>query len=226
VRQPPTPAFQKAASSDNLLLHESYRVSETAKTLKTERPNEPANPDSRMKLRDYLFLAKTASTNTASKKRKILDTLQEQKNITPKVKEDMHASKAELKREKYGMKNSDMFEILKREMEAELAEGIREIEDIRNALNLQLKEQNVPSNGEMVMMYNLRALVKEKLRGTLAEMKEMVLMQSEAREERIEMEIVLEEDEMGRDLVFNNAIFNKNCADFELKLKDRVSFGK
>jgi hypothetical protein len=226
VRQPPTPAFQKATSSDNLLLHESYRVSETAKTLKTERPNEPANPDSRMKLRDYLFLAKTASTNTASKKRKILDTLQEQKNITPKVKEDMHASKAELKREKYGMKNSDMFEILKREMEAELAEGIREIEDIRNALNLQLKEQNVPSNGEMVMMYNLRALVKEKLRGTLAEMKEMVLMQSEAREERIEMEIVLEEDEMGRDLVFNNAIFNKNCADFELKLKDRVSFGK
>lgn len=226
MRQPPTPAFQKAVSSDNLLLHESYRVNETAKTLRTERGNEAGNADSRMKLRDYLFLAKTASTNTASKKRKILDTLQEQKNITPKAKEDMHASKAELRREKYGMKNSDMFEILKREMEAELAEGIREIEEIRSALSLQLKEQNVPSNGEMVMMYNLRAVVKERLRGTLAEMKQMVLMQSEAREERVEMEIVLEEEEMGRDLVFTNAIFTKNCADFQLKLSDRLSFGQ
>lgn len=41
----------------------------------------------------------------------------------------------------------------------------------------------IPSNGEMVMMYNLRSLIKDKLRKSIEEMKELIISQDRSAEE-------------------------------------------
>ena len=46
---------------------------------------------------------------------------------------------------------------------------IQKIKKIANNLDNQLIHRKIPTNFEMVMMYNMRALVKEKLKATLNE---------------------------------------------------------
>jgi hypothetical protein len=41
----------------------------------------------------------------------------------------------------------------------------------------------IPSNGEMVMMYNLRSVIKDKLRKSIEEMKELIVSQTQSAEE-------------------------------------------
>ena len=59
-----------------------------------------------------------------------------------------------------------MFDILKKEVTTDLIEGIQKIKKIANNLDNQLIHRKIPTNFEMVMMYNMRALVKEKLKET------------------------------------------------------------
>lgn len=61
-----------------------------------------------------------------------------------------------------------------------------------------MTQQSLPSNEEMVMMYNLRSLLKHKLRKSIEEMKD-VLQGQPRQEERVEVEIDFSEGEFDRD---------------------------
>lgn len=56
----------------------------------------------------------------------------------------------------------------------------------------------IPSNGEMVMMYNLRSLIKDKLKKSIEEMKELIVSQGiSAEEERVEYMFDIDEEFRG-----------------------------
>lgn len=66
-----------------------------------------------MKLRDYLFLAKTSASKNANEKKKVLSSAYENNLNQKSQMGDTKISKSELRKNKYGIKNSEMFKILK-----------------------------------------------------------------------------------------------------------------
>lgn len=72
-----------------------------------------------------------------------------------------------MRKHKYGIKNSEMFKILKEEMDREIQESLNEISSLKCTLDKELWQHSIPSNGEMVMMYNLRSLIKDKLKRSI-----------------------------------------------------------
>ena len=66
-----------------------------------------------MKLRDYLFLAKTSALKNANEKKKVLSNVYENSTNQKNQSNETKKSKSELRKDKYGIKNSEMFKILK-----------------------------------------------------------------------------------------------------------------
>lgn len=77
-----------------------------------------------MKLRDYIFLAKTSALKNANEKKKILSAFQEKGAAYELQVREMKKSKAELRKDKYSIKNSEMFKILKEEMDKEISDSL------------------------------------------------------------------------------------------------------
>lgn len=59
-----------------------------------------------MKLRDYIFLAKTSALKNANEKKKIMSAFQERGAAYELQVKEMKRSKAELRKDKYSIKNS------------------------------------------------------------------------------------------------------------------------
>lgn len=59
-----------------------------------------------MKLRDYIFLAKTSALKNASEKKKIMSAFQDRGAAYELQVKEMKKSKAELRKDKYSIKNS------------------------------------------------------------------------------------------------------------------------
>ncbi len=68
-------------------------------------------------------------------------------------------------------------------MDREIQESLNEIGELKHSLDIQLMQHVIPSNGEMVMMYNLRSLIKDKLKKSIEEMKELIVSQAKSVEE-------------------------------------------
>jgi hypothetical protein len=207
-------------------LHEEYELSCSAASTKREKKSEGGLGESRMKLRDYLFLAKTSATINAGEKKKVLSSWNENKRQVEPELQECRTSKAELRRNKYAIKNSEMFKILKEEMDKELLESLGEITTLKHRLDLQLMQHSVPSNGEMVMMYNLRSLIKNKLRKTIEEMKELVIGQSDTEEERVEVEIDISDAEFEPDFKLTADYCAIKCLESTKRLKHLATFGE
>ena len=77
-----------------------------------------------MKLRDYIFLAKTSALKNANEKKKILSAFQEKGAAYELQVREMKKTKAELRKDKYSIKNSEMFKILKEEMDKEISDSL------------------------------------------------------------------------------------------------------
>lgn len=52
-------------------------------------------------------------------------------------------------------------------MEEEISQSLEEIENLKFNLERKLYSETVPSNQEMVIMYSLRSIMKEKLRKSI-----------------------------------------------------------
>jgi hypothetical protein len=65
-----------------------------------------------MKLRDYLFLAKTSANKVARERRKMIKARSNSKDRVS-TEEDLRESMLDLRKNKYSITNSEMVQILK-----------------------------------------------------------------------------------------------------------------
>lgn len=103
-----------------------------------------------------------------------------------------------------------MMGIIKGELFGVLAESMKEIEHIVNNLQHLPKTKSNPTDSEMITMYELRAMAKDRLKRTTQEMKGL-LARERSQRRTSETDSLFSERELGRNLTFIKEMFSQKC---------------
>lgn len=142
---PPTPQLNRSKSQQKL----SSRLEGT--------------PEKRIRLRDYLFIASTSSQRNSEKKQNLKNSILQKQALKSNI--------SALKRNKYGLPNDQMYDIVRNEITKELSSVLSNIQAKVQALNSQ--QIINPTNEDLNYLYNLKRLISEYIQPAIKEMDDM-----------------------------------------------------